>query len=415
MRVVVLGAGVVGVTAAYQLAKDGHEVVVVDRQPLAANETSWGNAGMIAPGHAYSWASPRAPMILLKSLWRGDTALRLRPRVDPRMWAWCLRFLRECTTARGRANTERKVKLCLYSQQALDAIVAETGIEYDRNRQGALYLYRDRESFQGGVAKMKVLQDQGLRLEPVEPERCVELEPPLEASRAKIAGGIFCPSDESGDCPKFANGLVEVCRGMGVEFRFNTTIERLVAAGDGIERVVTDRGDVTGERYVLSLGSHSPIVARGIGLNLPIYPVKGYSVTIPVEGRNGPPRLSGVDENQLVAWSRMGDRVRLTATAEISGYDTGHRPEDFRHMLATARDLFPDGGDYDRPRYWAGLRPMTPGGTPIFGRSRRHANLFCNTGQGHMGWTMACGSARITADLIAGRKPEISLEGMTLN
>ncbi len=414
MRVVVLGAGVIGVTAAYQLAKDGHEVVVLDRQPLAANETSWGNAGMIAPGHAYSWASPRAPLILLRSLTRSDTALRLRPKADPRLWAWCLRFLRECTAARGRANTERKVRLCLYSQRALDEVVAETGVAYDRNRQGALYLYRDRASFEAGVTKMKVLQDQGLTLEPVEPERCVAIEPALETAKGRLAGGIFCPSDESGDCHKFTNALAEVCRGMGVEFRFNTTIERLVAAGGRIERVVTDRGDVRGERYVMALGSHSPILARDIGVRLPIYPVKGYSVTIPVNGHNGPPRVSGVDENNLVAWSRMGDRVRLTATAEISGYDTSHRPEDFRHMLATARDLFPDAGAYDRPRYWAGLRPMTPGGTPILGRGR-HANLFYDTGQGHMGWTMACGSARITADLIAGRRPEIGLEGMTLN
>jgi D-amino-acid dehydrogenase len=414
VRVVVLGAGVVGVTAAYELAKDGHEVVVLDRQPLAANETSWGNAGMIAPGHAYSWASPKAPMILLKSLTRGDTALRLRPKADLRMWEWCLRFLRECTAARGRLNTERKVRLCLYSQRALGEVVAETGIEYDRNRQGALYLYRDRESFTAGVAKMKVLQDQGLTLEAVEPDRCVELEPALETAKGKIAGGIFCPSDESGDCHRFTNGLVEVCRGMGVEFRFGTTIRGLAAAGERIERVETDRGDVAGELYVMSLGSHSPVLARRIGVRLPIYPVKGYSVTIPIDGRNGPPRLSGVDENNLVAWSRMGDRVRLTATAEIAGYDTSHRPEDFRHMLATARDLFPDGGAYDRPHYWAGLRPMTPGGTPIFGRGR-HTNLIYNTGQGHMGWTMACGSARITADLVAGRKPAIGLEGMTLN
>ncbi|HET6519611.1 MAG TPA: D-amino acid dehydrogenase [Geminicoccaceae bacterium] len=414
MRVVVLGAGIVGVTAAYQLAKDGHEVVVIDRQPLAANETSWGNAGMIAPGHAYSWASPKAPMMLLRSLARNDTALRLRPRADPRMWAWCLRFLRECTTARGRANTERKVRLCLYSQRLLDQTVAETGVEYDRNQQGALYLYRDREALQGGVAKMRVLQDNGLTLEPAETERCIELEPALEPARDRLAGGIFCPSDESGDCPKFANGLVEVCRSMGVDFRFETTIRRLVASGDRVERVATDRGDVTGDCYVMSLGSYSPIVARQVGVGLPIYPVKGYSVTIPIDGRNGPPRMSGVDEHNLVAWTRMGDRLRLTATAEISGYDTGHRPEDFHHMLATARDLFPDGGDYGRPHYWAGLRPMTPGGTPILGRGP-HRHLIYNTGQGHMGWTMAHGSARITADLVAGRTPEIGLDGMTLH
>lgn len=412
MTTVVLGAGLVGVTTAWTLAKEGHKVVVVDRQKEAACETSFANAGLVAPGHALTWASPRAPGILIKSLFRSDQALRLRLNADPQMWRWCWKFLLNCTSEKARRNTIRKLKLCVYSQQRLQALVAETGIEYDGARKGLLYVYRDAESLARGKANMRILAENGQRMETVDPDRIAALEPAFEASRTKIAGGIYCPDDEQGDSRKFTVALAEKARKeLGVEFKFEHAITGFEASGDRVERVLTDKGAIAGERFVLALGSWSSRIARPLGLDIPVYPVKGYSATVPIAGMNGAPAIGGVDENNLVAWCRMGDRLRLTATAEFSGYDTSYRAADFAKMLATARDLFPQGGDYARASYWACLRPMTPEGTPIFGRGR-HRNLWLNTGQGHMGWTMACGSAQIAADLIAGRKPEIDTEGM---
>lgn len=411
MRTVVLGAGLMGVTTAWRLAQDGHAVMVIDRQPLAANETSLANAGLVAPGHALTWASPRAPKMLLQSLYRDGGALRLKLRPDPRLWAWCLRFLRNCTAERARINTLRKLKLCAYSQQALQSLVAETGLEYDGVRKGLLYVYRDGAALERGVANMAILRDAGQRMEVLDAAGVSRVEPAFAATRERIAGGLYCPDDEQGDANKFTLGLAERCEAAGVEFRFSTAVTGFETSGDRVERVVTDRGPIAADDVVLALGSYSPGLGRALGLKLPVYPIKGYSVTLPVDGRNGAPEMGGVDENNLVAWCRMGDRFRLTATAELTGYDTAHRPGDFTGMMATAQDLFPQAADYSRPSYWACLRPMTPEGTPIFGRGRLR-NVWINTGQGHMGWTMACGSARITADLMAGRTPEIDTAGM---
>ena len=413
MKVLILGSGVIGVAAAWSLLRDGHEVAVIDRRPEAAMETSFANAGLIAPGHSFSWASPMAPKILLKSLWRDDQAFRFRLSPDPRMWAWSLRFLGQCTAKRARINTLRKHALCLYSQARLAEVVAESGVEYDRREGGLLYLYRTRESLERGIANMRILADDGQQQEFVDPDRIAEIDPALAPARDHLAGGVYCPTDESGDARLFSANLAAKCMEKGATFHFDTTIRGLVGDGDRIERVDTDRGEFRADMYVLSAGCYSPHLARPLGVNLPIYPVKGYSVTLPVGHGHLAPAIGGVDEDNLIAWCRMGDRLRITATAEFAGYDTGHRPADYTKMLGAARDLMPDAGDYDQPDYWAGLRPMTPEGTPIMGFGR-HRNLCYNTGHGHMGWTMACGAARIVTDLIAGRAPAIDLEGMTL-
>jgi D-amino-acid dehydrogenase len=409
--VVILGAGIIGVTTAWALAKEGRRVTVIERRGEAAAETSFANAGLVAPGHALTWASPRAPKILFKSLFRDDQALRLKLRADPAMWRWCWQFLLNCTDERSRRNTVRKLRLCVYSQQALRALVAETGLDYDGIRRGLLYVYRDPAALEAGIARMKILRDHGQKMDVVDEEAIAQIEPVFAETKDKIAGGLYCPEDESGDSRKFTLGLVAKCQEKGVAFRFGTTITGFDAEGDRVRSVLTDQGPVAGSDFVLSLGSYSPRVVKRLGLDLPVYPVKGYSATVPIAGRNGAPTVGGVDENNLVAWCRMGDRLRLTATAEFSGFDTSHRPSDFKTMLASARDLFPQGGDYAQASYWACLRPMTPAGTPIHGRGR-HRNFWINTGQGHMGWTMACGSARITADLMAGRAPEIDTTGM---
>ena len=413
MKTIILGGGIAGITAAYYLAKSGREVVVIDRQSGVARETSYANAGLVAPGHAYTWASPKAPKILLKSLFLSGQALRLKLRFDLSMWSWGLDFLRQCTAERAAVNTARKLRLCLYSQEKLKEITHKEGLIYDRIEGGLLYVYRDEPSFQRGCAAMSVLSDNGLFLETLTPEQVAQREPSLSGSRNKIAGAIFCPTDESGDAHMFSNDLAQRCKEMGAKFHMNCTIDGIVAHGDKVMGVRTSMGDITGDEFVLSMGSYSPLLAKSLGYRIPVYPVKGYSLTVPVRDNDDAPTMGGVDENNLVAWARLGDRLRFTATAEFAGYDTDHKPSDFHHMLGVARELFPTGADYDNPSYWSCLRPMTPAGAPILGRTR-HSNFFMNTGHGHMGWTMACGTGHILADIMNNKTPEIDLEGMTL-
>ena len=413
MRAIVLGAGIVGVTTAYELMRDGCEVSVVEQLDAPAMFTSFANAGLVAPGHAYAWASPRAPKILLRSLYDDSQALRFRPSLDPSLWSWTLKFLRECTAERAGLNTRRKVRLCRYAQSRLHEIVARERLAYHGETGGLLYLYRSEASFKAGVAKTGVLSAEGLELHALPAAEVVQHDPALAASAGKFAGAIYCPSDESGDAHVFTQALAGRCREAGVEFRFNTTVRGFRIGAGRVDAVVTDRGDIEGDVYVLALGVHSASLGRHLGLRLPIYPIKGYSMTLPISELDAAPRLGGVDEDNLVAYARFGDRLRLTGTAEFSGYDTNHRPRDFATMLRSARDLFPAAADYDRPSYWAGLRPMTPKGTPILGRTR-HKNVFINAGHGHMGWTMAPGTARITADFVAGRPAAIDLDGLVL-
>jgi len=412
MHVVVLGAGVVGVTTAWQLLEDGHEVTVIDRQAEAARETSFANAGHVAVGHALSWANPRALKTLARSLFQGDQPLRFRFHADLAFWRWSLAFLRQCTEARARHNSRIKHRLCGYAQQALQQVVADTGVEYDGSRVGILYLYRTAQTLERGVATLRILADAGQEMEVVDRERAAEIDPALAPTKERIAGAIYCATDESGDCARFSRELAARCAGRGARFLHGASIEGVDAVGDTVTRVRTDHGDVQGDRYVLALGSYSPRLA-GLGERLPVYPIKGYSLTLPIDGANNPPTVGGIDEDTLSAYVRLGDRLRATSIAEFAGYDTSHRPADFAHILRSLRELLPNAADYGRPQYWACLRPMTPAGTPILGRGRYH-NLLYNTGHGHMGWTMACGTARITADLIGGRAPELPLDGLTL-
>ncbi|MEE8204238.1 MAG: D-amino acid dehydrogenase [Alphaproteobacteria bacterium] len=412
MKAIVMGGGVIGVTTAYYLAKSGHEVTVIERNAGPAEEASYGNAGIVAPGHAYSWASPRAPLILLQSLWRDDTALRFRFRLEPRLWLWSLRFLANCTAARNRANTLTKLRICIYSRDALRELREETGIAYDETTRGTLYLYRDAAHLETAIANMRLLQDNGLvGLEGIDARRSAEIEPALAPVKDKFAGAIHCSFDESGDSNRLCRELVRLMDGMGVTFRWNTTVRGLRAEGDRIAAVVTDNGEITGDAYVMSLASETPRVLKGLGYRMPIYPIKGYSLTVSSAGYEGAPSAPVIDEHYLMAFTPIGDRFRATATAEFAGYDTSFTPEDFAPMLKVVRDVFPEGGDYDNPSYFACLRPMTPDGPPVIGRSR-HRNLWFNTGHGHIGWTMACGSSRAAADLVSGRAPDIDLSGM---
>lgn len=412
MHICVLGGGVVGVATAYYLAREGHQVTVVERQAAVARETSFANAGMVAPGHAFAWASPRAPKVLLQSLWRDDTALRFRLKADPQLWAWSFKFLRQCTAARSRRNTLLKLRLCLLSIEEMRQIREAEGFGYDEVLKGALYLYRDAKLLETGLANTRLLQDHGVTgLVAIDRDELARREPALAPVKDRLAGALYSSQDESGDCRLFTEKLAERVQALGGTFLTGHSVQGLRSERGRVIAAVTDQGDIAADHFVLSLGSYSPQVARSAGLNLPIYPVKGYSLTLPVGPQHLAPQLPGVDEHYLVAFSRLGDKLRLTATADFAGYDTSHTPAHFGPMLRVARDLFPTGADYEQPSYWACLRPMTPDGPPVIGRGKLD-NLWFNTGHGHIGWTMACASARVCTELLLGRPSPVPLDGL---
>jgi D-amino-acid dehydrogenase len=412
MKVLVLGAGIAGVTTAYELHRDGHEVVVIEREKEPAAFTSFANAGLMAPGHAYAWSSPAAPGILLRSLWRNDQALRLKPNLDPAFWRWMWAFWKECTSERAALNTRRKVRLCLYSQGVFHDTLSRLPVSYDGRRGGLLYFYRSASAFQAAAQKSEILRKEGCAIEILDREGAVLKEPALASVKERIAGALYAPGDESGDCRKFVHGVATWLAEQGVRFRYGCEARGLLVDGGRARGVVTSEGEERGDGVVMCLGVLGGALARQAGVDLPVYPVKGYSITAPVAGRNNPPRIGGVDEENLVAYAPYGERIRATATAEFSGYGRDHQPADFRHMLTIMRDTFPDAADWSAARCWAGLRPMTPQGTPILGPTRV-AQAWINTGLGHMGWTMSHGCARITADLVAGKRPALPLDGLT--
>ena len=412
MHVIVLGGGVIGVTTAYELLQDGHQVTLIERAAEAAAASSFGNAGLIVPGHAFAWASPRVPGILLRSLWRDDLAFRMGFSADPAFWRWCARFIGQCTAERARINTQRKHRLCTYAQAVLQETVVNTGIAFDHAQTGVLYLHRAPATLAAGRRNMAILRALGQQQEDLDAAEIVRLDPALAPAQNKIAGGIYGRTDATGDCRMFTQALARLIRSQGADLRFGTTVTRLASDGERITGVGTDQGTITADAYVLAAGVWSPWLLRGLDKWLPVYPVKGYSLTLPIGADHVPPGISAMDEDNLIAYSRLGNRLRVTATARFAGYDASHQPADFRVMLGKIKDILPAAADYTRPSYWAGLRPMTPEGTPVLGRGKQR-NLWLNTGHGHLGWTMSCGAARITRDLIAGRTPAVPLEGMT--
>jgi len=412
MKVLVLGGGVAGVTAAYFLARDGHEVELVEEKDGVGLDASAGNAGIIAPGHSFAWASPKAPGMLLRSLLGHETAIRVRPRLDPWLAAWGLRFLRECTAERARRNTLVKLRLCQYSQGVMKELVRGENIEYHEVARGALYLYRDPRELELGLRKMALLAEHGQRQEVLDPAGLARLDPVFARAQGKVAGAIRDLGDTSGDSRLFTERLARVCQErLGVVLRLGTRVVVLRADADRVIGDVTTDGVLTADAYVLALGVGAPRIARTIGVSLGVYPAKGYSSTFAIRPGGLAPTLPGVDEQWLVGWSRLGDRLRLTSTAEFAGYDRSWTAHDFNNILRFARDVFPDAADYDAGELRACLRPMTPDGPPVVGRGR-YRNLLFDTGHGHMGWTMACGTGRIVADLLAGRRPEHDTAGL---
>ncbi len=408
MNILVLGAGVVGTTTAWYLKQAGHTVTVIDRQPIAGNETSFANGGQISVSHAEPWANPHVFAHLMRWLGREDAPLLWRWRADLAQWLWGLRFLPECLPGRTRRNVEAIVNLALYSRGCLQALRAETGLHYDHLERGILHLYTDPAEYAQAAAAASLMRSFGLDREPVDVDRCLEIEPALRDARAYLVGGDYTPSDESGDAHRFTRALAERAQAAGVDFRFGLTVDRIAPAGRRIAGVVVRGAEseelLTADAYVVALGAYSPMLLNPLGVRVPVYPAKGYSATLTLAEGTLAPQVSLTDDGRKIVFSRLGNRLRVAGTAEFNGYNLELNPVRCEALMARTRELFPHLEYVGEPAFWCGLRPATPSNVPCIGGSR-YDNLWLNTGHGTLGWTMACGSGAALADLISGRRP----------
>lgn len=410
-HVIVLGAGVTGITTAWFLRQAGHEVTVVDRQPGAGLETSYANGGQISVSHAEPWANPGAPWKVLKWLAREDAPLLFRLRPDLNQWLWGLSFLRECTPARTRHNIRQIVNLGMYSRATLQKLRAQTGLQYDALQRGILHFYTSQAEFDAAQEPARVMREHGCELDMKTADECVAIEPALAQSRDRIVGGSMTPSDESGDAHRFTQGLAQLCADAGVVFRYETRIVGVERSADRIDgiRIADQHGRVEtlrGDRVVLCMGSYSAAFARDLGIGLRIYPAKGYSVTLPVTAPEHSYSVSLTDDEYKLVFSRLGDRLRIAGTAELNGWDTSLNLVRCEAIVRRTRELFPRMTDGQGAQFWTGLRPATPSNVPYIGRTKI-ANLYLNTGHGTLGWTHSCGSGQAIADIVGGRTPEV--------
>jgi D-amino-acid dehydrogenase len=411
MHILVLGAGIIGTTTAWFLRKAGYDVTVVDRQHAPAMETSFANGGQISVSHVEPWANPNAPGQILKWLGQEDAPLLFRFRLDPAEWLWGARFLLECLPGMTRENMQQIFAISRYSGETLRELRAETGIVYDQVTRGILHLYTEPAGFGLAREAAALVQSMGIARRVVSREECVAIEPALAAQGARIVGGTYTQSDESGDAHLFAQALAKLAEARGVRFRFGLEIERLVMGGRKLLGV--DARDVQGEverleadAYVVALGSYSPRLLFPVGVPCLVYPLKGYSVTLPIRDASKAPTVSLTDDARKIVFSRLGNRLRAAGTAELNGYDLALNPVRCQALTDCAAGWFGDAVDAAGAVYWAGLRPATPSNVPLIGATR-YANLYLNTGHGTLGWTMSCGSGRALAELIAGRPPDI--------
>ena len=409
MKVAVLGAGVVGIASAWYLARAGHEVTVLDRQAEAGLETSFANGGQISVSHAEPWANPTAPLQMLQWLGREDAPLLFRPRADLDQWLWGARFLIECLPARARRNTEAAFALASYSRDCLRALRRETGIHYDESERGILHIYTARGLLEHAHKEAALLRARGFDVAIKSADECVGIEPALAHAKAKLYGGVYAVSDESGDAHLFTQRLAALAREQGVQIRFNVNVNRIELDAGRVSRVVIDdevgiEESVRADAFVVALGSYSRFALRNIGISLPIYPVKGYSITIALEPGDEAPSVSLTDHERKIVISRLGDRLRVAGTAELAGYDTEINEVRCQALVRRCFELFPKAGKPDAAQYWTGLRPATPSNLPIIGRTR-FPNLYLNTGHGTLGWTMACGAGQALADIVCAKMP----------
>ncbi len=411
MKVIVLGAGLLGVTSAYFLRQQGHEVTVVDRQASPAAETSFANGGQISVSHAEPWANPGAPLKVLKWLGKEDAPLLFRIRADMRQWLWGLQFMRECTPARTRHNIAQIVRLGTYSRDTLQALRRDIGIAYDERTQGILHFYTSQKEFDGAEAPAAQMRELGCDRRVISADDAVKLEPALRHIRPQLAGATYTAEDESGDANLFARELVARCQADGVEFLMSHTVTALRAAGAVIDHVEATDAEgrfqrLRGDAYVLAMGSLSPLYAAPLGIRLPIYPAKGYSVTMPVKDATMAHQVSLTDDEYKLVFSRLGNRLRIAGTAELNGYDRDLNRVRCEAIVRRTEALFPGAGDSSQAQFWTGLRPATPSNVPIIGQSSI-ANLYLNTGHGTLGWTHSCGSGKSLARIISGQAPEV--------
>jgi D-amino-acid dehydrogenase len=413
MRVAVLGSGVIGTAIAWYAAKAGHEVTVIDRQPGPGLETSFANAGEVSPGYSAPWAGPGVPVKAIKWMLMRHSPLVIWPLLDPALWRFGARMLANCTERAYRLNKSRMVPIAEYSRDCLKALRAETGIAYDEREQGTLQLFRTSKQLDGIGKDIEILREYGVPFEVLDRAGFCRVEPALVHTQQKFVGALRLPGDETGDCFLFTNRLAEMAREIGVTFRFGTRIEAFDVAGGQVKGVRLGGETLASDAYVCALGSYSTTVLAPIGIGLPVYPVKGYSITVPIVDAAHAPESTIMDETHKVAVTRLGDRIRVGGTAELAGYSLKLREARRATLEHVVSDLFPGGGDIAQATFWCGLRPMTPDGTPIIGPTR-YPNLWLATGHGTLGWTMAAGTGRVVADLLSGRTPEIDLAGLSL-
>ncbi len=414
MRVLVLGAGVIGTTTAWYLNQAGHEVTVVDRLSGPALETSYANAGQVSPGYSAPWAAPNIPTKAIKWLLMNHPPLILHAKLDPAMIRWTLQMLRNCTAARYAVNKGRMVRLAEYARDELDHLRQKTGIQYDGRQQGTLQLFRTEKQLKDAHKDVEVLKSEGVPFELLDPEGCRRAEPGLAFSDVPYVGALRLPGDETGDCRIFTQTLAKMAEDAGVKFRWNESVLSVQRNADAIEGVVTDKETLTADAYVMALGSWSPQLAKALDLNLPIYPVKGYSITANIVDEARAPVSTVMDESYKVAITRLGNRIRVGGMAELNGYNKDLSERRRGTLNYSVGSLFPGAGDLETAEFWTGLRPNTPDGTPIVGVTK-YKNLWLNTGHGTLGWTMSCGSAAVIRDLVTGAQPAIETHDLGLS
>lgn len=418
MQVIVLGSGVIGITSAWYLAKAGHDVTVIDRQCGPALETSFANAGMISPGYSAPWAAPGVPVKAIKWMLAKHAPLAVRPTADWHQYRWMLSMLRNCTAERYAINKERMMRLADYSHDCLIELRRDAKIDYEHRELGTLQLFRTQKQLDAAARDISVLEACHVPYELLDRAGCVAVEPGLAGRAEKFVGGLRLPNDETGDCHLFTTRLTEKCEHLGVTFRYGCDIKELVSDSQKITGVRLGHktsGDeiLLADSYVLAMGSYAPQLLRPLGIKLPVYPVKGYSMTLPVSNDSKAPVSTIMDETYKVAVTRFADRIRVGGMAELAGFDTALHQGPLETLKMVVSDLFPEGGDLSQASFWTGLRPMTPDGTPVVGASPL-GNLFINTGHGTLGWTMSCGSGQLLADIMSGRRPAIRTEGFDI-
>lgn len=409
MQVVVIGSGVIGTTTAYYLAKQGHQVTVLERQPHAGMETSFANAGQISPGYSAPWAGPGIPLKAIKWMLSEHSPLAIRAsKMDWEMLRFMIMMLRNCTVARYDINKSRMLRIAEYSRQMIDELRQDTNIQYDHRTQGTLQVFRTDKQLAGSKQDTDILDACNIPYERLDVEGCIAAEPGLHYVRDKIKGGLRLPLDETGDCYMFTQNLATIAEGLGVKFQYGVAVQAIQTANGQITGVQTNQGLITADSYVMALGSFSPKLLRPIGIDIPVYPVKGYSITVPIVNPEAAPVSTVMDETYKVAITRLGDRVRVAGTAELTGFDLRLRNERRETVRFVISDMFPKAADMSEDNFWTGLRPMTPDGTPVIGATP-YKNFFINTGHGTLGWTMACGSGKLVADLVSVVKPSIDM------